>query len=377
MKPRQYKYTTNNKGVLYDKQNIVTHPRKYNPVNNNLFRFQRDPNDTPTSTIPTHIPEPILFTHINNVYQHAYNNADTTGLGDFIRGSYCIMQYCDIYNKSCSIKLNNHTVSELLYNSPSHANYVSNMSINKMEAQNYNPWISSDNELNNHSFPYFIKLLHEFLNQQYVSLPSSFPYVPSINVCVTAYPLKEEISLKHKLQMRNILTPNKLIHNEISALGTRLNLPYKTYTTIHIRSGDNEDLSKNSENTSNTSTNSSNNGIIPSNETTISLIIRYLQNRDINSNNKYLLLVDSEYVKKEILKIYPYFKTTQGEIVHTKTSQSKLKDTMIEFYLMALSKNIMAFSVYTHGSGFSKWCAETYNIPYSIHLIREQPFTNL
>ena len=43
------------------------------------------------------------------------------------------------------------------------------------------------------------------------------------------------------------------------------------------------------------------------------------------------------------------------------TSQLRL---MIDFYLLSLSREIFAFSAYKHGSGFSYWCAKTYDIPY-------------
>ena len=42
----------------------------------------------------------------------------------------------------------------------------------------------------------------------------------------------------------------------------------------------------------------------------------------------------------------------------------KLENTMLDFYLISKSKNVMSYSVYEHGSGFSKWCAFTYDIPY-------------
>ena len=61
-------------------------------------------------------------------------------------------------------------------------------------------------------------------------------------------------------------------------------------------------------------------------------------------------------------------KTIFNEITHlgegVVSSLSSIENTIIEFYLISLSNNIYSMSIYEHGSGFSKWCAETYNIPY-------------
>ena len=52
-----------------------------------------------------------------------------------------------------------------------------------------------------------------------------------------------------------------------------------------------------------------------------------------------------------------------GEGVYVSTDN--IKNNMIEFYIMSKSSSILSISLYEHGSGFSKWCAETWNIPYT------------
>jgi len=56
---------------------------------------------------------------IINVYQDKYINSSNynynpTGLGDFIRGSYFIMQYCKENGLTCAINMSNHPVSQFL-----------------------------------------------------------------------------------------------------------------------------------------------------------------------------------------------------------------------------------------------------------------------
>ena len=49
--------------------------------------------------------------------------------------------------------------------------------------------------------------------------------------------------------------------------------------------------------------------------------------------------------------------------------EEKVKNTIIDFYLLSLSNSINSYSSYEHGSGFSYWCAKTYDIPYSCKYI--------
>ena len=46
------------------------------------------------------------------------------------------------------------------------------------------------------------------------------------------------------------------------------------------------------------------------------------------------------------------------------TNNNNLINTLTEFFIMSYSNYIYSFSVYDHGSGFSKWCSVAYNIPY-------------
>ena len=51
---------------------------------------------------------------IENVYQEKYRKKNATGIGDFLRGSYFLMQFCDKYNFSYNINMLNHPVSKFL-----------------------------------------------------------------------------------------------------------------------------------------------------------------------------------------------------------------------------------------------------------------------
>ena len=91
-------------------------------------------------------------------------------------------------------------------------------------------------------------------------------------------------------------------------------------------------------------------------------------------NTKYLLISDNIVIKEIIVKLWNNIFTLftdishlgEGVILETK----KVKNTMLDFYLMSNANNIYAFSVYNHGSGFSQWCAETYDIPYICKILK-------
>ena len=49
--------------------------------------------------------------------------------------------------------------------------------------------------------------------------------------------------------------------------------------------------------------------------------------------------------------------------------EEKVKNTLLDFYLLSLASAILSYSHYEHGSGFSYWCAKTFDIPYTCKYI--------
>ena len=52
-----------------------------------------------------------------------------------------------------------------------------------------------------------------------------------------------------------------------------------------------------------------------------------------------------------------------------KQESKQVENSLIEFFTMSLSKEIYSISAYDHGSGFSYWCANLFDIPYSSKVI--------
>jgi hypothetical protein len=280
---------------------------------------------------------------IENVYQQKYNNnVNATGLGDFIRGSYFLMQFCKEYNISYSINLRNHPLSKFLdiYKTTQSTNYKN---VNYFEKTNFNPVILDngiitniyDNTINN-DFLYFLSKQTNFNKNMYVY--------------TIAYPTVI-IDQEHKEVMKKILYPTDEILLLTDNILTSLNLYKYDYIAIHIRFGDNF--------------------LIKSDDAidTRKLDIIVDELKKIDMTKQYLLISDNTIIKKRIEDLFPFMKMHYNKITHTGEGLEldiiELQNTMIDFHLFSYSTNIIAFSVYNHGTGFSKWCAETYNIPYT------------
>jgi hypothetical protein len=285
-----------------------------------------------------HIKNPI----IENVYQEKYNNdINSSGLGDFIRGSYFLMEFCNNNNISCAINFLNHPVSQFLEIYKNKQPLIHN-NINKFELSNYNPHISHENIITNISDPAINDEFIKYLIKQQV-------FESKLYVYTIAYP-SSEIDPKYKEYMQKILKPSMLIKTLVDNMLSDLGLVSKQFIIIHIRYGD-DFLIKNKEEIK---------------KSHLEMIENTLNK--LNLSQKYLLISDNTILKYILSLKYPLLKIHLNEITHTgegiHIETNKLQNTMIDFNMFSHATSVIAFSVYKHGTGFSKWAAETYSVPY-------------
>jgi hypothetical protein len=301
---------------------------------------------------------------INNVFQPKYkNNKYSKGLGDFIRGCFFLLEFCERYNFKLNIMFN--TIHDFLDNTntdtdtdtdadtDSNTDLYNNISDNIVFLE-FSNWLGGYADKNDIIIPVLGKnYINNFIN----SIINTPVYDSNIYICCTIYS-PVEIQPKHIQVMQQHLKPNKEISDLIDETLINLKLIKNNYIVIHIRSGDKYLIDKE---------NNINNHFVKK-------IISEM-NQIINSNTKdtnYLLISDSIMLKRYLIHIFPFCKTIFLEITHfgegVEIDKVKLKNTLIEFYLMSKSKRICAFSIYDHGTGFSQWVAITYNIPYSCKL---------
>jgi hypothetical protein len=278
---------------------------------------------------------------IENVYQEKYNNVNATGLGDFIRGSYFLMEFCDKTNIPFNINILNHPISQCLeiYQNKQPL-FINN--INKFEEMNSDTHISNDNIITNIYDSSINNKLINYLSKQEEINKIMYTYIIS-------YP-SEKINEKHKEYMKQILQPCKQLELIVDNTLLELKLVKKQFTIIHIRYGDDFLVKKKN--------------LIKKKH--LEIIQNILDKLDLSQ--KYLLISDNIIIKNILSLKYPFIKTHFNKITHTgegtQYENIRIQNTMIDFNMFSHASSVIAFSVYQHGTGFSKWSAETYSVPY-------------
>jgi len=289
---------------------------------------------------------------LNNVYQSSYfsGKVNSTGLGDFIRGCYFILEFCYTYNFQPKIIFNN-CISKFLNIKTHNLDIFENIlkttqffeynNVKHFNFQSYTNIILEPIKDTKHIMANFVDFI--------VKQPQ---YNGNIFMLCNCYPMNE-VAETSKQYMRKILEPTNEMNDIIQQTMNQLCISTKQYDVIHIRSGDSYLINKNS-----TFNNSYINKLIAN--------IKQVISNDVNSN--YLLIADNNDVKNIIKLFFPNLKTLNKPITHfgegVVLEEEKVKNTLIDFYLLSHSNHIFSYSSYKHGSGFSYWCAKTYNIPY-------------
>ena len=329
-----------------------------------LFKYKTPINDITVKGDIDYLHKKNIHT-IQNVFQELYKgNLKPTGLGDFIRGCYFLLQFCKKHNFNPSIIINHPIALYLKKFDSAYVNIRKNKEISqqilsnvsKFNSNNFlspkiddNGYITSEN-LDEKTIYNFVDYLCNINpnNNSIFTYNILFPYL--------------EIEEQDKNYMKNVLEPNEEMKKYISQTLKKMALNKGKYMAIHIRCGD-EYIYE---------------------ETTIFskkyLFTIFDEINDVVQQNldiEYLIISDNNLIKhlvekflcvkhKNIKMLYNYI-THVGE---TKVLDlQRVKNTLLDFYLLANSFSIYSISVYLHGSGFSFWCAKTYDIPHKCKYI--------
>ena len=91
-------------------------------------------------------------------------------------------------------------------------------------------------------------------------------------------------------------------------------------------------------------------------------------NKQCNKQKKFILIGDSSKIKKYVTSKFRNIVTFNTQISHLgedkKDNYRAILHTLIDFNIMRFSNFILSFTIYKHGSGFSKYCAQLYDIPF-------------
>ena len=285
-----------------------------------------------------------------NVFQMTYMNDKSQGIGDFFRGSVYLTHLCELLNVRFDIHLLNHPLHVCLLNQE---NEYESMQPDKIYAH-----IDKTN------------LRDAFL----------INFINELNAC------REEIAYvycnydprfdienpKHGIihHARNIIIPKiEPTENVLNVMDKKLaeiNVQRKQYRIIHIRLGDHFMIKREC------------NHLKRIFQTHVNYIINDFRNK-LNKNEKYIIVGDNNIAKNIISNIFKNVCQFNTEIIHlgeknniNAMSERSLIDAFIDFCIIRYSRSVVSYSVYGHGSGFSKQCAHIYDVPFQQILLHPQ-----
>ena len=271
-----------------------------------------------------------IIKKIVNVYQLNPKNGTVYGYADFVRGTILILTLCTDNNLLFDVNYTKHPISKYLINENNNEKY-------KIDYNNVERNTLATSKFNNDIFIEFIRNINKCNNTIYFTYCNGFPY--------------REMSNNEKNIIKSKFTPNNILSENINNTLKKLKLEKKKYDVLHIRSGDAFLLNKK----------------VMDNKKFNKIVYKIRQN--ININKKYLLLTDNNDLKIKLSKIFPNFIYEINEIVHSSLSNNfyndGLKNTLTDYFLISLSKNVICICGYAHGSGFSEYCCKIYDIPYN------------
>ena len=282
---------------------------------------------------------------INYVYQASFTNIQkTTGFGDFIRGCIYTLEFCEKHGIKYDFHIKNHNIQK-------HLNHFLNKpQISDIISLRVHKYLGLNSRFTCFSNKIDYQIIHNSEND-FISYVNSCPeYNGHVFINTTNFPL-HHVSASNLSAMAHLLKPTDVLNREIDNYINSLQLSKKNFITYHIRLGDSF--------------------LCEGQEVIDKSHIQYILDKiNVNGEHNYFLITDSTILKKIIINYFPGLKCIFFDISHTcENNDSSIKNTLIEFYIMSCSKAIISFSVYPHGSGFSKWCSVVYNIPYTCYML--------
>lgn len=272
-----------------------------------------------------------MVNKIVNVYKQNYINNIGMGIGDYIRGSFFLLQLCIEYNIEFDLDFSQHPISKFLINTQNNnINIKDNDDVYDINYENIQ-----------YIFNHMISI-NDFMNNFIINKEEEIYYLFTNN-----HPLNL-ITDNEKNIIKNKFIPNKELDNAIETTLYNLDLLKNEYIVIHIRVGDRYINTNNK-----------------LDENTLNDIYTILEN-NITFNKEFLLLSDSNELKNILKNKYCNLKIQINEILHLAhdcTNIESLKNTIIDFFLISYASSVISLSIYDHLTGFSEYCCIMNNIP--------------
>jgi len=352
--------------------------------------------NTQTNTNSLSCAQPVVIKIVNIFQPFFMYNRKATGWGDVIRGSYFLIQYCEELELDFDIDMSYHPISRFLekyrknkyYNDLFIDKETENMKKNiyknvvKFDETNFMPKVTPNKIiLSNHrsikeikykfnkylnSIPFNCDVMESSIHtNENKSQPSNTKYIHTVT-----FPMYN-ITYLQKERMKQEVEPCEEVKIEVQTIMDKLDLVEERYVVLHIRCGDTYLLNKSKYFSKRFLSNvieEVKSWLVFLENTRGAVINMNTTEEEETIKTSVFCIADNNYIKQILLNEFPFIKILMFDIKHIGEGQhleeENVKNTVIEFSIMSKSKSIFTISAYNHGSGFSKWCAETYSIPY-------------
>ena len=284
---------------------------------------------------------------IVNVYQLECTNAKSVGLGDYLRGCFCILQLAKLLNIEFDIDISNHPISKYIKNvTPVEGVDYNNIEFYMKNNSNNRQYIIPQGKLNVSDD--FLQNIIIWFNSQNTKVFGFFS---------NAFPFFNEFKPESIEFIKSKFQPTPFMESYVEQSLKQMDLSFdQPYEIIHIRTGDRH--------------------LVENFVMTKSFMerIKQIVQTFIEPNKHYLILSDAN-ILKYYLKTIPNFHVLIKNIAHVggegikTTDDNGVMNTMLDFFLMSHSQAIFSLSVYDHISGFSQYCAILHGIPFKFALI--------
>jgi hypothetical protein len=286
----------------------------------------------------------IKLKKIIGVYQIEFVDFKASGLGDFVRGSFTMMQLIRL--------LNTYTPANITYdmdfrNHPMGKYLICNKGLEKP------PFYS---ELSNlHIDTLMVKQDEADLGYQHL-LREMIRFVnrsggPTVHGFVCRDDVFEEVTQEERDLIRNRMMPTHEMDAYVTSTLTEMGV--KTpFTAFHVRMDDSACFPPK-----------------PIDAKVINAVVEAVKAKI--GEGEYVLISNSDQVK-EALRGIVKMKTTA--ICHIgqneKQTEQQTKDTLLDYFILSRASQIHAVSTY-HRTGFSLECSKVYSIPYTFTQINQ------
>jgi hypothetical protein len=265
--------------------------------------------------------KPKVF-NIYNEYEK-YDLQYVYGLGDYLRGCISLYKICKDMNYELILDYSNHSINNFLKNK---YNITSN-DYDDVKIKNF--FLYHENDYDE------LKSIKKYINNHTCSFITT-------NLWQTS-----AISDECKKYIRDSLTPNQILKDEINRQMEILNIEEKKYICIHIRMGDSKlvndkkDISKY-------------NFV---NEKIRKVLVSY-------KDYKIVVFSDDDDIKKYLNEKegYLYLNTVSCHLGMKNNKLENVRDTLVDFFILSKCHKIVTYSQLSHGSGFSHWCSVLFDI---------------